>query len=112
MGTFTCIDAVSRASDYLDSVLDADEAAHLTEHLAGCVDCRTYLTQLRATIETLARRPGLEIPAGLREAIDGVNAGAGDGRDLESAFAEYGPRLLALARAIDPSHAEDLVQGT
>ncbi|MGP4099017.1 zf-HC2 domain-containing protein [Nonomuraea sp. KM90] len=112
MNELTCIDVVSRAGDYLDSVLDPGEAARVTEHLEGCADCAAYMAQLRTTIDVLARRPGIEVPAPLREAVDGMNAGAGEGGDLRRAFAEHGPRLLALARAIDPGHAEDLVQST
>jgi DNA-directed RNA polymerase specialized sigma24 family protein len=112
MDKFTCIDVASRAGEYLDSVLDPDEAARITEHLDSCPDCDAYMTQLRTTIELLDRRPGIEVPRRLRDAVDRANAGAGGGRDLESAFAEHGPRLLALAEAIDPSHAEDLVQST
>lgn len=112
MDKFTCLDVVPRASDYLDAVLDPDEAARVTEHLDSCAGCNTYLTQLRTTIDVLGHRPGLEIPTRLREAVDGMNTEADDGRDLQSVFAEHGPRLLALARAIDPPHAEDLVQST
>lgn len=112
MDKFACIDVVPRASDYLDSVLDPDEAARVMEHLGSCADCNTYLTQLQTTIDVLAHRPAIEIPTQLLEAVGGMATEADDGRDLERAFAEHGPRLLALARAIDPSHAEDLVQNT
>ncbi len=49
--------------------------------------------QLRITLGVLRSRRSDEVPAGLHESIAGG-----------------GPQLLALARAIDPGNAEDLVQ--
>ena len=39
---------VDRLSDYIDGELDAQALAEVEQHLAGCGDCRTVATELRA----------------------------------------------------------------
>lgn len=58
-----CRELVALASDYLDGELPADWRASLDAHLADCDGCRTYLEQIRVTIEALARLdPDAAIP--------------------------------------------------
>lgn len=50
-----CRELAALVSDYLDGVLPTDWRAALDEHVAGCDGCRTYLQQIRATIDALER---------------------------------------------------------
>ena len=51
-----CRELVALVTDYLDGVLPARLArAGLDRHLAVCDGCTTYLQQIRATIDALAR---------------------------------------------------------
>jgi DNA-directed RNA polymerase specialized sigma24 family protein len=105
----TCALIAGQVSAYLDHAVPEKEAAEIKAHLDGCADCSAYLGQLRSTIDILGRRPGAEVPDALREAVAGH--GAGD-EQLTEVFASSLPQLLAVARAIDAEHAEDLVQNT
>ena len=46
-----CNELVELVTEYFDDALDAIARARLNEHLAECEGCRTYLDQMRATIE-------------------------------------------------------------
>jgi anti-sigma factor RsiW len=48
-----CNELVELLTEYLEGTLPPDEAAAIEEHLRGCDGCRTYLDQLRTTIELL-----------------------------------------------------------
>jgi anti-sigma factor RsiW len=48
-----CNELVELLTEYLEGTLFPDEAAAIEEHLRGCDGCRTYLDQLRTTIELL-----------------------------------------------------------
>lgn len=61
--------------------------------------------QLRTTLGVLRSRRGTEVPDTLHQSL-----AAAHGADVTAAVAADGPQLLALAQAIDPEHAEDLVQ--
>ena len=109
MSSNTCTLIAGQVSAYLDHALPESEAAAIKAHLDGCADCGAYLAQLKATIDLLGRRPGTEVPAALREAVAAHDA---EDEQLTEVFASSMPQLLALARAIDAEHAEDLVQNT
>lgn len=53
----TCKELVELITDYLEGVLPAAEHARFDEHLAGCPFCRTYLEQMRQTIDTVGHLP-------------------------------------------------------
>jgi MFS family permease len=57
-----CRELVALVTDYLDGVLPAGWRAGLDRHLAGCDGCTTYLEQIRATIDALARLDGDQHP--------------------------------------------------
>lgn len=105
----TCALIAGRVSAYLDHAVPEKEATAIKAHLGSCADCNAYLSQLRTTMDILSRRPGIEVPNALREAI-----AAHDANDeyLTEVFTSSTPQMLAVARAIDPEHAEDLVQNT
>ena len=52
-----CIELVELLTDYLEGVLPPDEVAAVEAHLAICPPCRTYLAQMRATIDALGHVP-------------------------------------------------------
>ena len=52
-----CIELVEMLTDYLEGALPPDEVAAVEAHLETCPPCRTYLAQMRATIETLGSVP-------------------------------------------------------
>ena len=47
----SCQELVELVTDYLEGALDEAERARFEEHLAECVNCETYLDQIRRTIE-------------------------------------------------------------
>jgi anti-sigma factor RsiW len=49
----TCQEVVELITDYLEGVLDADQAAEVETHLGLCEGCEVYLEQMRATIQSL-----------------------------------------------------------
>ena len=109
----TCEELVPRASDFLDGALAAAEHGAVEDHLKTCVACSCYLSQLSTTINVLAKRPGV-VPESLRQAIDEAARGVDTAvaQSAGKAVDDHGPRLLALARALDEQTPEDLVQGT
>jgi predicted MFS family arabinose efflux permease len=50
-----CRELVTVVSDYLDGVLSPGWRDRVDEHLDGCDGCTSYLRQLRATVDLLAR---------------------------------------------------------
>ena len=53
----SCRELVELVTDYLEGALAADERARFEEHIARCGGCKTYLEQIRQTIETLGHLP-------------------------------------------------------
>jgi len=89
-------DVVLLASLGLDSGLPADSAAHLAEHVRSCRDCTVYVQQM-ATTKALMSASALR-----NDDQSPVSA--------EDASAQNHQVLIAVARASDPAHADDLVQ--
>ena len=89
-------DVVSLASLGLDGGLPADGAAHLAEHVRNCRDCAVYVQQLASTKALMSAR------ALRNDDQSPVTA--------EEASAQNHQALVAIARASDPAHADDLVQ--
>jgi anti-sigma factor RsiW len=52
-----CRDVVELVTDYLEGVLPPRLHVAVEEHLRGCDDCSTYVSQLRATVSALASTP-------------------------------------------------------
>ena len=53
----SCRELVELVTDYLEGALPAGEQARFEEHIARCSGCKTYLEQIRQTMETLGRLP-------------------------------------------------------
>ncbi len=62
---------VEQLSEYIDGELDAGTAADVEQHLAGCGDCRTLVTELRAVA---ARASSLVDTPPQQDLWDGVAA--------------------------------------
>ena len=112
MPSVTCENVVSVASDFLDNVLDPSERADIDAHLSSCQNCPTYLDQLRTTVEVLAKRPSVQVPEELRQAVDSALSGTGDADAAAAAFREHSNQLYSIAAAIRPGDADDLVEST
>lgn len=57
-----CRELIGLLTDYVDGVLNPDWRRRADEHLSDCDGCTTYLAQIRATVDLLARMdngPGL-----------------------------------------------------
>jgi anti-sigma factor RsiW len=56
-GVLTCRELVELVTDYFEGALPADERSRFEEHVMSCPPCRTYLQQMRTTIELLGSIP-------------------------------------------------------
>ncbi len=52
-----CQTFVELVTEYLEHALSADDRARMTRHLELCEGCRSYLQQMRTTIEMAASTP-------------------------------------------------------
>lgn len=51
----SCQELVELVTDYLDDALSPEERARFDAHVEPCKGCRTYLAQMRTTIELAGR---------------------------------------------------------
>ena len=51
----SCQELVELVTDYLEDALPPEERARFEAHLVPCDGCRTYLEQIRTTIELTGR---------------------------------------------------------
>ena len=58
MSGLVCQEVVELASDHIDGQLAPSVRSAVTEHLATCAGCRTYVHQMRTTVALLSRLPG------------------------------------------------------
>ncbi len=64
-----CESYLELISAQLDGELTADERARLTEHLASCEACRTYMADLAAIRAVLSEAEEADMPAGFTEGV-------------------------------------------
>jgi anti-sigma factor RsiW len=57
----TCQQVVELVSDYLDGLLDPDNAAAVAAHLEQCPGCREYVQQMQTTTGSLHDLPAEEL---------------------------------------------------
>ena len=55
MAELTCQELVELVTEYLDDVLPPSERSRFEAHLEDCGPCRSYLHQMRTTIELVGR---------------------------------------------------------
>jgi anti-sigma factor RsiW len=58
----TCQHLVELVTEYLEGALSPDDTERFETHIAGCVNCRTYVEQMRYTITTLGHLTENDIP--------------------------------------------------
>lgn len=105
-----CENTATAASLALDGSLGAESRRKLAEHVSTCRDCATYVDQMSTTAALLAARPGRVPRQAQRRFADAADSPTND--DPEVALAQSQRALMALARAADVEHADDLVQET
>jgi anti-sigma factor RsiW len=65
----SCKELVELVTDYLEGALAPEERARFEAHLPGCRGCRTYLRQMRQTLETLGRLTEETIPEAAKQEL-------------------------------------------
>jgi anti-sigma factor RsiW len=65
----TCQELVELVTDYLEHALSPAEQARFEAHLAGCRGCRTYVEQMRLTIQAVGAVPEETIPSDARDTL-------------------------------------------
>jgi predicted anti-sigma-YlaC factor YlaD len=66
-----CRELVEAVTDYLEGALSDADRARFEEHLEVCRGCRTYLDQMRRTIELAGRLTSedVAVPASARDSL-------------------------------------------
>lgn len=67
-----CDELVELVTAYLDGALSQEDERRVTEHLAGCEGCTTYVAQFRTTVDTLGHLPAdqvEELPEHARDSL-------------------------------------------
>ena len=57
-----CLELVELITDYLEGTLSEVDRLRFEQHIAECRHCRTYLLQMRQTIQALGKLPEETIP--------------------------------------------------
>jgi predicted anti-sigma-YlaC factor YlaD len=65
--TLTCADIVKLVTDYLEGRLTAAERLRFEGHVAICPPCRSYLDQMRTTVELVGGLREEDVPPELEE---------------------------------------------
>lgn len=65
----SCRELVELATDYVEDRLPLPERSRFEMHLCYCAPCKTYLRQIRATIETAGLLTEDDLAPGAREAL-------------------------------------------
>jgi anti-sigma factor RsiW len=65
-----CDELVELVTEYLDGALDEETERRVSDHLAGCDGCTTYVDQIRQTVTTLgSSQPDVELSDEARNAL-------------------------------------------
>ncbi len=67
-----CDELVELVTAYLDGALSPEDERRVTEHLAECDGCTTYVAQFRTTVDALGHLPEeqvADLPEGARESL-------------------------------------------
>ena len=65
--TLTCADIVKLVTDYLEGRLTSAERLRFEGHVAICPPCRSYLDQMRTTVELVGGLREEDVPPELEE---------------------------------------------
>jgi len=91
-----CIESIDRFDEYLDGLLDADEAEDLRMHLANCSSCTDELESIRGLRKSAAALPRTLGPS--RDLWPGIAARIADEKVVRGRFGRR--PLLAAAAAV------------
>jgi anti-sigma factor RsiW len=72
MTDLDCDELVELVTEYLDGALDPAAERRVTDHLALCDGCTTYVAQFRTTVDELGHLPAeqvAELPAPTRDTL-------------------------------------------
>ena len=64
-----CSETKKHLSEYIDGVLDTENAAKVEDHLGSCAHCRSELEDLKRVIESLGSMDAVEAPKGFMEGV-------------------------------------------
>ena len=67
-----CDELVELVTAYLEGALPRSERRRIEAHLKECDGCRTYLEQMRMTIDATGRLTEGDVPPGAREDLQRV----------------------------------------
>ena len=65
----SCQELVELITEYLEGSLPPDDRARFDLHLSFCPACKTYLIQMRQTVDTLGRLTEESIPQNTRQQL-------------------------------------------
>jgi anti-sigma factor RsiW len=65
----SCQELVELVTDYFEGALSAEEATRFEAHIEDCDDCRTYVEQMRSTIELTGSLEPDQIPPSAEAAL-------------------------------------------
>ena len=68
-GNLSCQDLTDLITDYLEGCLSLTDKIRFQIHLGLCIGCRTYLSQMKTTIETLGQLPPEPMPDHVRDEL-------------------------------------------
>ena len=63
----TCADVVKLITDYLDGHLTSDERRRFEEHVSICPPCRSFLAQMRTTVQLVGELREEDFPPTMEE---------------------------------------------
>lgn len=63
----TCADIVKLITDYNEGRLTPDERRRFEEHVAICPPCRSFLAQMRTTVDLLGELREEDVPSDMEE---------------------------------------------
>lgn len=72
MSDLDCDELVELVTEFLDGALDPATERRVTDHLALCDGCATYVAQFRTTVDELGHLPAgqvADLPASARAAL-------------------------------------------
>jgi anti-sigma factor RsiW len=68
-GDLACQELVELITEYLEGALPDRDRIRLEAHISKCADCRTYLEQMRQTIEVLGRLSERDVTSGVLDEL-------------------------------------------
>jgi predicted anti-sigma-YlaC factor YlaD len=67
----TCQELTELVTDYLEGRLNGEERLRFDKHVGLCRHCRSYLSQMRTTVDLLGEVPDEPVPDHVMEELQG-----------------------------------------